>query len=378
MFLIFFLISFSAVFSQEIRTRFSLYAPGLADSSSVYIAGSLPQLGNWNPSRVKMDAFGNGVWQKDILVAQSILVEYKYTLGSWDREAATENGSPLANFSVTLTNSKTIIDTVRFWKNGDVKTIHGQITGMVKYHRAIQGVGIKERDVVVWLPPGYDQTSSKRYPVLYMQDGQNMFDPVTSAFGTDWQIDEAADSMIRIGAVAPLIVVGIYNTIDRNAEYIPTEKGRLYREFIAKKLKPFIDSAYRTKPGRRHNMIGGSSAGGILAFMMVWEYPNLFSRAICMSPAFRLPGNAKTGWNYVSTVKEDKKRKKVFFYIDNGGKELEQQLQPGVDEMLKALNNKGYKPGRDYIYISAPGASHNETAWAQRFPKALKLVLGKY
>jgi predicted alpha/beta superfamily hydrolase len=111
--------------------------------------------------------------------------------------------------------------------------------------------------------------------------------------------------------------------------------------------------------------------------MMVWEYPELFSRAICMSPAFRLPGNSKTGWNYVTTVKEDRKRKKVFFYIDNGGIGLEQQLQPGVDEMVKALNDKGYKPRRDYIYVTAPKAGHNEEAWAKRFPKALKLVLSK-
>jgi predicted alpha/beta superfamily hydrolase len=201
-----------------------------------------------------------------------------------------------------------------------------------------------------------------------MQDGQNVFDPATSAFGTDWQLDETADSMIRKRAVDPMIIVGIYNTVERNKEYIPSDKGRLYREFLVKRLKPFIDSAYKTKPGRKHSIIGGSSAGGILAFMMVWEFPDVFSKAICMSPAFRLPGNNASGWNYVSIVKQDIKRKKIFFYIDNGGIGLEQQLQPGVDEMLKALTDKGYKSGKDFIYVSDPSALHNEKSWAKRFP----------
>jgi predicted alpha/beta superfamily hydrolase len=373
-YLLFFLIILNHGFCQEVRTSFVLYAPGLPDTSSVFIAGSISQLGNWNPSRVRMEFAGQQVWKKDVTLPKSISVEYKYTLGSWDREGANAEGLPLQNFSATIFNGVSVSDTVRYWVNGDRRKYNGQITGTVKYHKAMKGEGIRERDIIVWLPPGYDPSSKKRYPVIYLQDGQNIFDPVTSAFGTDWQVDETADSMIRRGSVDPMIVVGIYNTVERSVEYIPSDKGRLYRAFIANELKPYIDSVYKTKPGRRFNCIGGSSAGGILAFMMVWEYPDFFSKAICMSPAFRLPGNSLSGWNYVSTVKGDTKRKKVFFYIDNGGIGLEQQLQPGVDEMLKALTDKGYRAGRDFIYVSDPTAKHNEEAWARRFPYALKLV----
>jgi predicted alpha/beta superfamily hydrolase len=321
-----------------------------------------------------MEYAGDQIWKKEIAIEKAIFVEYKYTLGSWDREGTNAKGSPLPNFSVNLVNGRTFTDTVRHWKSGNVRMINGQVTGTVKYHKALKGEGILERDIIVWLPPGYDSSSKERYPVIYMQDGQNLFDPLTSAFGTDWQIDETADSMIRKGSVYPMIVVGIYNTVERSIEYIPSGKGRLYREFLATTLKPFIDSAYKTKPGRKYNFVGGSSAGGILAFMMVWEYPDVFSKAICMSPAFRLPGNSVSGWNYVSTVKDGTKRKKVYFYIDNGGIGLEQQLQPGIDEMLKTLTNKGYRAGRDLIYVSDPTAKHNEEAWALRFPYALKLV----
>lgn len=373
--LFFFLTLLKIGYSQEVRTSFVLYAPGLADSSAVFITGSAPQLGNWNPSRVKMEFAGNQIWKKEIVFPQPVSVQYKYTLGSWDREGTDSKGAPLQNFSTTLFNGKLTSDTILNWKTGSA-TFRGQVTGTVKYHESIKGEGIRERNIIVWLPPGYDPNSNKRYPVMYLQDGQNIFDPATSAFGKDWQVDETADSMIRKGAVDPMIIVGIFNTQDRNVEYIPSDRGRLYREFIVKKLKPFIDSAYKTKAGGTHNFIGGSSAGGILAFMMVWEYPDVFSKAICMSPAFRLPGNSASGWNYVSIVKTSKKRKKVFFYIDNGGPGLEQQLQPGVDEMLKALSDKGYKQGRDFIYVSDPTAQHNEQAWAKRFPYALKVVAG--
>jgi predicted alpha/beta superfamily hydrolase len=368
-----FLELFSIVSAQEIKCSFVLYAPGLADTSSVFISGSLNQLGNWNPSRVKMEFVGSQMWKKEIVVEQVVSVEYKYTLGSWDREGVNTMGLPLPNFSVTLAQGMSVIDTIRLWKNGSSRRINGQVTGTVKYHRAVKGVGIKERDIIVWLPPGYDPSAKKRYPVMYMQDGQNVFDPVTSAFGTDWEIDETADSMIRRGSITPLIIVGVYNTAERNVEYIPTDKGKLYREFLAFTLKPFIDSTYKTKQGKKYNFIGGSSAGGILAFMMDWEYPGLYSKAICMSPAFRLPGSSQMGWNYVSTVKEDTRRKKVFFYIDNGGIALEQKLQPGVDEMLKALTDKVIRQ-EEILCCFRPTAKHSEEAWHSRFPYALKLV----
>jgi predicted alpha/beta superfamily hydrolase len=375
--LLFFLILLNEGFTQELRANFVLYAPGLPDTSVVFIAGSAPQLGSWNPSRVKMEFVGNQLWKKEIVFTRAISVQYKYTLGSWDHEGTDSTGAPLPNFSVDLSNSNVASDTILYWKNRSASKVRGQITGMVKYHKDMKGEGIKERDIIVWLPPGYDSISKKRYPVVYLQDGQNIFDPVTSAFGIDWQVDETADSMIRKGVVEPMIIVGIYNTYDRNVEYIPSDKGRLYREFIIKKLKPFMDSAYKTKPGRSHSFIGGSSAGGILAFMMVWEYPDIFSKAICMSPAFRLPGNPASGWNYVSIVKNDTKRRKVFFYVDNGGIGLEKQLQPGIDEMLKVLSDKGYRAGRDFMYVSDPNSPHNEQAWAKRFPYALKLVAGR-
>ena len=258
----------------------------------------------------------------------------------------------------------------------DSPTYTGQITGDLKYHPAMQGDGIRERNVIVWLPPNYDTETDSTYAVLYMHDGQNIIDPATSFIGIDWQIDESVDSLIRADIIDPIIVVGIYNTDDRLYEYTPGEKGDAYMKFVTQSLKPFIDENYRTKSSRNNTYVGGSSAGGIISFMLVWEYPEVFSKAIIMSPAFRNPDNFDYKFNYISTVNQTTEvPDSVFFYIDNGGQDLDAQLQPGIDEMLVALDSKGYLLNRDFVFIKDEAANHSEKAWSARFPEALKTIL---
>lgn len=360
-----------------IRVTFILSSPDLPDDTAVYITGSLEQLGSWNPGKVKMESKGNHTWTKEISINRPLSIEYKYTLGTWEREGANANGSPLSNFIADVSANKTINDSVLFWTKGPRQRVnHGQITGTVRYHRGLKGVGIQDRDLVVWLPPGYETDKTRRYAVVYMQDGQNIFDPVTSAFGVDWSIDETADDLIKKKLIAPIIVVGIYNTNDRMKEYTPGDKGTAYMDFVIKVVKPLIDSTCRTKPDRRNTIVGGSSAGGTISFMLVWEHPDIFSKAICMSPAFKSlsPG----GWDYTHVVRDSNgKKKPVFFYIDNGGIGLDSQLQPGIDEMIMALKAKGYAEGKDFVFIRDLTAKHFEADWAKRFPRALMMVLGR-
>ncbi|HEU4507268.1 MAG TPA: alpha/beta hydrolase-fold protein [Pyrinomonadaceae bacterium] len=371
-------VNFQAQNEPGIRVTFILTSPDLPSDTSVYITGSLEQLGSWNPGKVKMDTKGNHTWTKEIIISRALSIEYKYTLGSWEREGADANGSPLSNHAVNVAKDTTVKDTVLFWtKRGRQRVNQGQITGTVRYHRALKGAGIQDRDLIVWLPPGYEAETNRRYPVIYMHDGQNVFDPVTSSFGTDWSIDETADELIRKKSIEPIIVVGIYNTSERMREYTPGDKGTAYMNFVVKTVKPLIDSTYRTKPDRKNTIVGGSSAGGMISFMLAWEHPDVFSKAICMSPAFRNPV-AAGGWNYVKVVQNSNgKKKDVFFYLDNGGIGLESQLQPGIDEMLSALKSKGYEEGKDFIFIPDPTAQHFESAWAKRFPHALTLVVGR-
>lgn len=357
--------------SQTATITFIMTSTDLPDTTKVFITGSHQQLGNWNPSRVMMQSAGNHTWTKKISVNAPVSLEYKFTLGSWGRQPADVNGNEYHNFDVSIHADTTVNHSIFYWTTEQRdKVIKGKITGTVTYHKQLKGEGIAPRDIIVWLPPGYAVNNGKRYPVVYMHDGQNIVDPATSSFGVDWQIDETSDSLIQNKITEPYIVVGIYNTVDRTKEYTPGDKGTAYMKFIVHTLKPMIDAAYRTMPDRKHTIAGGSSAGGIISFMMVWEYPQVFSKAICMSPAFKIQDV-----DYVKTVIDSKRRKNVYFYIDNGGVGLESELQPGIDDMMTALKQKGYKEGKDYFYYIDPKAKHSESDWAMRFPGAVKRCL---
>ncbi|HLF35858.1 MAG TPA: alpha/beta hydrolase-fold protein [Cyclobacteriaceae bacterium] len=358
---------------SPITVTFLLYSPDLPDYSNVYITGSISDLGNWDPSRIIMQPLGNHRWSKKIMLDEPGIVEYKFTRGSWNTEAAGDTGGPLPNFILEVAGDTVVEHNILYWLNRDPsRKIRSQVTGTVKYHHSLAGSGILPRDIVVWLPPGYEKKKNKqRYPVLYMHDGQNIFDPATSAFGTDWRVDETCDSLIRNKIIDPLIVVGIYNTPDRSLEYTPGDKGDAYMHFVVTKLKPLIDSRYRTLIDRDHTLVAGSSAGGLISFMLAWEYPEVFSFAICMSPAFKI-----MGIDYVSAVESSEfMRKDMFFYLYNGGVGLESELQPGIDLMISALRKKGYRDGLDYYYNRVPDGKHSEADWANYFPYAIRRCL---
>ena len=262
-------------------------------------------------------------------------------------------------------------------QSGEPRHVEGQVTGTVTYHEAVEGEGLRERDLIVWLPPGYAANSEQRYPVLYMQDGQNIFDPTTSYPGVDWAIDESVDRLIAAGTIEPMIVVGIYNSSDRNSEYSPGELGTSYMDFVINVVKPLIDTTYRTRPERQHTLVGGSSSGGTISFMLAWDHPEVFAGAIVMSPAFKVgPGMDFSEFDFIGYFEAThEKLRDVFFYIDNGGVELDAILQPGIDEMLVSLEQWGYQEDEDWVFIHDPAAKHFESAWAKRFPDALVRTL---
>ncbi len=373
-----FLVSMNTVAAQQkltqvpVNVTFYMNSPALDNNDTVYITGSIPQLGSWDPSRIRMNHTGDHQWGKTISVIRPMYLEYKFTRGSWEREAADANGQPLQNFYMNVLCDTVMRNNILFWKNGPAdKKVHGQITGTVEYLRNVEGEGLLPRDVIIWLPPGYKENRKERYPVLYMQDGQNIIDPATSAFGTDWGVDEACDSMIMNRSLEPLIIVGIYNTADRSLEYTPGDTGDQYMKFIVMRLKPIIDSSYRTLPDREHTYVAGSSAGALISFMLAWQYPDVFSAAICFSPAFKI-----FHIDYVKYVEQSRHAPiQDFFYFYNGGIGLDAQLQPGVDDMIAALRLQGYREGWDYMFISDENGRHSEIYWAKQFPRAIRMVV---
>ncbi len=358
---------------KRVRLVFQLHAPDLPSETKVYLAGSLKELGNWQPDQVLMNACGNHRWGYCLEVEPTKAIEYKYTLGSWQREGADAQGQPLSNFVLHADQNATAQDEVLFWSKPQPPKIVGQITGELRYHRQLEFEGLQPRDLIVWLPPGYE-TSEQRYPVLYMHDGQNLFDPRTSAFRVDWQVDETCTELIAAEKIPPLIVVGISNTSDRTKEYLPSELGKKYQQMILEEIKPLVDREYRTKSTREHTFVGGSSAGGLCAMMLAWEHPEVFSGALCFSPALRIENKHRNiSLNYVQTVEDSPPPKHpLFFYFDNGGIGLEATLQPGIEAMLEALSDKGFRKNEDFVWVLDKDARHTESAWADRFPAAVQ------
>lgn len=222
----------------------------------------------------------------------------------------------------------------------------------------------------MWLPPGYKKlrNAQKKYPVLYMHDGQNLINPGTSFSGVDWRVDETVVKLTKAQKIKEIIVVGIYNTADRLEEYSDTKKGELYLKFICDELKPFIDNNFKTITGRESTGIMGSSMGGLISFIAGWKYDNIFSMAGCISSSFYY--HDEKVFDLVNPAGRPKN--KVKFYIDHG----EDGLIRG-QKMFCRLTDLGYVIGKDIDYFYAPGAEHNEAAWAERLERPLKFFFGK-
>ncbi len=259
------------------------------------------------------------------------------------------------------------------------------LTGDIRVHQNFHSQILNnDRDVIVYLPPGYDAAKHTRYSVFYMHDGQNLFDGATSFIpGQEWRVDETAQALIAAGKIEPLIIVGIYNAgKDRINEYTPAEdakyklggKADLYGRMLVEELKPFIDSHYQTKKDAAHTGLGGSSLGGLVSIYLALKYPKVFGRAAVVSPSVWFANK-----QIVHYVQGLPKKPKVRVWMDIGTKEgrTTEEAQQTVNDarlLQETLIKKGWKLGKDLSYFEAEGAEHNENAWAARVERILTFL----
>ncbi len=229
------------------------------------------------------------------------------------------------------------------------------------------------RDLFVYRPPSYE-SSDRRYPVIYMHDGQNLFDPRTS-FAGEWNVDGILDEASSEGLEA--IVVGIPNMgTARCSEYSPFDdprhgpgNGDAYIAFITDTIKPLIDHDYRTLPEREQTGIAGSSLGGLISVYAFFKRPDIFGFTGVMSPALWY-GKRKI-YDYLDTVTHVGGR----VYLDVGTREGSRELHDVLD-LRDRLVRMGYRSGEDLLYVVDRGGAHNEAAWARRLGKQLRFLLG--
>lgn len=369
-----FCISFNSY--SQYKVTFLVKQPSLLHSmDSLYIAGSFNL---WNPAdnSFRLVTDKTGVANITLSLPKGNY-EYKFTRGSWIKGETNNEGENIPNRALEVHADTTILVNIAGW-NDDFTS---NIVSDEKQHTASVNVKImdtafyipelqRSRRIWIYLPPGYS-TSKNKYPVLYMHDGQNLFDNFTSYAG-EWGVDEYLDSIFKSGQ-KEVIVVGVDNGLSKRMnEYNPWEfqnfgkgEGDQYVDFMVKDLKPFIDKHYRTLKNKQNTYIAGSSMGGLISLYAVLKYPGVFGGAGIFSPAFW------TASGIDSAVIENAKRtnSRLFFYA--GGKEGDSMI-PDMKRIEKEIKSHSVSPLKEII---DPDAHHNEAAWRKYFPAFYEWVI---
>jgi predicted alpha/beta superfamily hydrolase len=338
---------------------------------SIFAAGSF---NNWNPKHPSFlftktpDGF-----QLTLTDLRTEKYAFKLTRGNWGNVECRFDATDIDNREIIVLSDTSIVCEVESWKaiGTETRPVSTASPNVYLLDTAFRIPQLnRQRTIRIYLPEGYHK-NQQRYPVLYMQDGQNLFDVATSGFG-EWGVDETLDSLQKAKR-ATCIVVGIDNSSKRLTEYNPfyferfgAGEGNAYADFIALTLKPYIDSSFRTLPQKNTTLIAGSSMGGLISFFTLLKYPEVFGKAGIFSPAFWTAADSIQAYNLQQASKTSGK---VFFYM--GGSEGETY----INDMQEMADQFGLKTsGTAYSVIDANG-KHNEAAWRKWFPEFIRWAL---
>ncbi|CAN5404332.1 hypothetical protein BH11ARM2_BH11ARM2_26570 [soil metagenome] len=242
------------------------------------------------------------------------------------------------------------------------------VTGELRIHSGFASKILgNERNLRVWLPPHYEE-EKRRYPVMYLNDGQNLFDGMTSFIpNQEWRADETAKTLIEAKLLPPMILVGIDNAgAERGDEYLPTRqkyggKADLYGRFLIEEVMPFVDKTYRTKRGPKETGLAGSSFGGVVTAYLGLRHPEVFGRLGICSPSVWWDSRVLLKLVGAMPKKTDQR-----VWIDMGTAESDSGVAD-AQFLASIYVHKGWRRGKDLAYVVEAGKAHNEAAWAGRF-----------
>lgn len=261
--------------------------------------------------------------------------------------------------------------------------------GALLYWKDVASAYLDEtRNVEIWLPPGYEDDPERRYPVIYMSDGENLFDPRIASWGIDWGVDEAIAGGMTAGRIPPTIVVGAWSTARRMREYSPWHDAPAYARFLLDELMPRIDREFRTMTGPENTFALGSSMGGLLAYYLVVTHPDVFGACGCVSTALPLSprhmahttGGDADAAGAVPYIVGDMQGDRtipagVRLYFDHGSELLDAEYRPVYEQLRTWFSAQGLVEGRDFRFRNYAGAAHDESAWRARLPDQLRWLL---
>ena len=365
---------------QGLTVRVSVPAT-TSDTAHVYIAGNF---NGWAPglASYRLTRGNDDIWTIELPENVRGAIEFKFTLGSWERVETTSDGADVPNrrFTVPAEGAAEYQGTVAGWKNGGAVEREHTTTASVSILDdafAMPQLG-RTRRVWLYLPPDYATSGDKRYPVLYMHDGQNVFDDATSYVG-EWGVDETLDSLHAAGELSLIVVAVDHGGEHRFDEYNPWThpqhgggQGDEYAAFLVETLKPYIDAHYRTMTDRLNTGIAGSSMGGLISFYAMLEYPQIFGRAGVFSPAFWTAKPAAFDWAATrSPARPDPRMFMVSGGLEDGAPTVGQYELDQI-AMADTLLSAGWVDGSELAaHVSADG-QHSEWFWRREFPAAVQ------
>lgn len=366
--ILFLFILLCSLVKAQFNVRLVVVNVATKTQEEIYVAGNF---NNWNPKdeNYKLKPIAGG--RKAIIIKDVSAGNYafKFTRGSWDKVECEADGRDITDRTLNVENDAILECNIKGWKDDYPEkpkpyTASPQVKIMDTAFKIPQLN--RTRRIWVYLPKGY-ASSSQKYPVLYMQDGQNLFNQQTAPFG-EWGVDECLDTLQK-KTKKEWIIVGIDNGgINRMSEYSPynfstknstiTAEGEQYVQFLLNTLKPYIDAKFRTLKNASNTAIAGSSLGGLISYYATVKYPETFGNAGIFSPSF---------WINIKQVEEDAKamnnKEMVKFYFYGGGLESQTLLQE-IDKIATALEKK---QNIRVTKVNNPKAQHNEKAWQQEF-----------
>jgi len=264
------------------------------------------------------------------------------------------------------------------------------VEGTLLYWKDVPSKNLSEdRNVVIWLPPGYDESPDQRYRVVYMSDGENLFDPRIASWGVDWGIDEAMMRGVGKGSYAPAIVVGAWSSSRRGYEYSPWHEAPAYARFLTEELMPQVNREFRTMTGPDNTFHMGSSMGGLLSYYLVKNHSDIFGACGCVSSHFALServmanvmdtGGAEGDPTHyiVRDIEQGASIAGGRFSFDYGTKTLDATYAQDHAPVRAWLLEQGLVEGRDFRMRQYEGADHSERAWRARVGQQLEWLLGE-